>query len=476
MLQRISLITLFCFTLVNAFAQTKPSQNAVIKTSPVQQIQQPVLPTYNLKKKTKNGIAYDFIINKATSPNPKKGDFIKLHLISSINGNVMYSSRTANKGKAAEFSMSDPAFKGDIIEVIAFMSPGDSVIAQANAIDVFNGTKNKIPNGVTKSDKITYFIKLVSVKTVAEQQKEQQAKIQKQLQEQAAKQIKEAKAQHAKDDKALQSYFKQKNITPLKTNSGLYYSIEKEGSGEKPSANDKVSMNYRGTLLDGTIFDSNIDSVFKHVNAFEFKLGKGQVIKGWDEGIALLNKGTKATLYIPSTLAYGATPRPGGEANPKGIPANSPLVFDVEVVDIKKPINEDEVLKAYFKEHNLNPTRTASGLYYIIKENGEGELAKENQEINMNYNGYLLDGSKFDSNTDSLFAHVSPFKFTLGKGQVIKGWDEGIALLNKGAKASLYIPSNLAYGQRSMPGNQANPKGIPAESILIFDVEVMDIK
>ena len=70
---------------------------------------------------------------------------------------------------------------------------------------------------------------------------------------------------------------------------------------------------------------------------FQFQLGKGQVIKGWDEGVALLKTGSKATLYIPSPMAYGAQSRPGGGANPKGIPANSILLFDVELVGFKTP-------------------------------------------------------------------------------------------------------------------------------------------
>ena len=100
---------------------------------------------------------------------------------------------------------------------------------------------------------------------------------------------------------------------------------------------DSVTMNYTGTLLDGTKFDSNTDTAFKHTQPYKFILGKGAVIKGWDEGVALLKSGSKAVFYIPSSLAYGAQARPGGGANPKGIPANSILLFDVELVNAKHP-------------------------------------------------------------------------------------------------------------------------------------------
>jgi FKBP-type peptidyl-prolyl cis-trans isomerase len=84
------------------------------------------------------------------------------------------------------------------------------------------------------------------------------------------------------------------------------------------------TVNYKGMLLDGTVFDSS-----EGREPFTFQLGQGQVIKGWDEGIALMQKGTKALLIIPSALAYGD--RGAGDM----IPPYSPLVFEVEMIDFK---------------------------------------------------------------------------------------------------------------------------------------------
>jgi FKBP-type peptidyl-prolyl cis-trans isomerase len=356
------------------------------------------------------------------------------------------------------------------------MSVGDSLIAAVDADKVYNNVKNKKPDFIKKGDKIEYQVRLISIKTKEQLQKEQQALMNKQIQEQLAKQKKEQEKLKLTDEKNLQAYFKKNNLTPTKTASGLYYTISQEGQGEKPKQNYKVKMNYSGFLLDGTPFDSNVDTAFGHTTPFEFTLGTGQVIRGWDEGVALLSKGSKAIFYIPSTMAYGSTARPGGGANPKGIPANSPLVFNVELIDFSEPVNETLVLEDYFKKNNITPTKTASGLYYKINKEGNGPLPQSGQKVVMNYTGTLVDGTKFDSNVDSLFGHVSPFEFALGKGMVIKGWDEGIALLKEGTKATLYIPSNLAYGPTSKPGSSANPKGIPANSILIFDVELAQIK
>lgn len=109
------------------------------------------------------------------------------------------------------------------------------------------------------------------------------------------------------------------------TKSGLYYLINREGSGDHPTKGKKVSVHYRGILPDGTVFDSS----YKRNKPFDFVLGMGQVIKGWDEGIALLKKGSSAKLLIPSELAYGS--RGAGGV----IPPDTSLIFEVELVDFK---------------------------------------------------------------------------------------------------------------------------------------------
>ena len=131
---------------------------------------------------------------------------------------------------------------------------------------------------------------------------------------------------------------------------------------------------------------------------------------------------------------------------------------------------DDQVLKDYFAKHKIKATKTASGLYYVITKKGTGENAKKGQTVEVNYLGKFMDGNKFDGNIDENFKSSRPsIKFTLGVGQVIPGWDEGIQLLNTGARGTLYIPSGIAYG----PGGRGP---IPPNSILIFDVELVSAK
>ncbi len=312
----------------------------LVTAVPAQQPQGPQLtPQANFNyKKLPSGLQYAFIADKPTSPKPEEGGQISLNMQSLCNNRILYSTAMQFKGKPGVYGVAKPAFKGDLIEAIMLMTPGDSVVCLVDAYDLFTNAKSKMPDFIKKGDKVQYFIKLVSVKTKAAVMKEQTAAFQKQMEQQMKKQKAEAAKLVIKDDKALQAYFKKKNITPVKTTSGMYYTIIEEGTGEKAMPNDTVVMNYTGYFMDGKKFDSNEDTAFKHVQPFTFVLGRGSVIKGWDEGIALLKQGGKATFYIPSGLAYGAQSRPGSAANPKGIPANSILLFDVQLAKVSHPV------------------------------------------------------------------------------------------------------------------------------------------
>lgn len=127
--------------------------------------------------------------------------------------------------------------------------------------------------------------------------------------------------QLAVDTQIINDYLSTNGLMADSTLEGLRYEITSAGNGDFPTSGSNVVVNYTGKSLDGSVFDSNT------TGGFSFPLGQGRVIQGWDIGIALLSKGGKATLYIPSGLAYGT--RGSGRA----IAPNEVLIFDVELVD-----------------------------------------------------------------------------------------------------------------------------------------------
>lgn len=114
--------------------------------------------------------------------------------------------------------------------------------------------------------------------------------------------------------------------------------------------------------------------------------------------------------------------------------------------------------------NSQNLVTTESGLQYEDKVVGQGENPSKGQTVTVHYTGWLTDGTKFDSSVD----RGKPFNFSIGVGQVIRGWDEGVASMKKGGKRQLVIPAELGYGSRGAGGV------IPPNATLIFDVELID--
>ncbi len=235
------------------------------------------------------------------------------------------------------------------------------------------------------------------------------------------------------------------------TPSGLVVKLTKEADKKavQAHAGDTVAVHYTGTFTDGKKFDSSVD----RGEPIKFPLGKGYVIKGWDEGIALLKVGEKAIFTIPPGIGYGAAGR-------GSIPGNATLIFEVELVNVIPGPKFD-----FYNVEGKKIQTTPSGLQYIVVEEGSGEAPQPGQKVTVHYTGFFADKQVFDSSVP----RKQPFEFTLGRGQVIKGWDEGVALMKKGAKYRLILPYNLAYGE-----NGNGP--IPPKATLLFDVELLEIK
>ena len=233
--------------------------------------------------------------------------------------------------------------------------------------------------------------------------------------------------------------------------SGLQYIQLEAADGPQPVAGDLVSVHYTGMLEDGTVFDSSRE----RGEPIVFGLGQGVVIPGWDEGIGLMSVGEQARLIIPPELGYGAAG--AGDA----IPSNATLIFDVELVSIEEgaPDAPQDVDEADY-------TTIESGLQYFDFETGEGATPEQGQTVTVHYTGWLTDGTKFDSSLD----RGQPFSFSIGLGQVIPGWDEGVGTMQVGGSRQLVIPPELAYGAAGAGGV------IPPGATLIFEVELLGVQ
>jgi FKBP-type peptidyl-prolyl cis-trans isomerase len=214
-------------------------------------------------------------------------------------------------GKPIQLKIAKSSFKGDLMDGLTLLTVGDSASFLINADSLFTKTFGAPrPAFIDSSSFLSFTVKVISTTTDAALK---------------AEELKAEKENAMKENEIIAKYIADKQITPSKSSSGLMYIISEPGAGEQAQAGKTVKVHYTGRLLDGTKFDSSLD----RNEPIEFKLGQGMVIKGWDEGIALLKVGGKALLIIPSDLAYGS--RGAGGV----IPPFSPLTFEVELVSVQ---------------------------------------------------------------------------------------------------------------------------------------------
>lgn len=273
---------------------------------------------------------------------------------------------------------------------------------------------------------------------------------------------------------SISSFVFAQKVTYKKSDKGVRYSVVKSNKGAKIKLDDIVFLQIKYTTdKDSVLFDS-----WKMGGPIQLKVAKPSFKGDLMDGLALLTAGDSAMFLFSADSMFSKT---FNMPIPEFIKAGSDLKFTVKVtkvtteevlkadelkVEKEKNMEETKLIDKYIADNNLKVETTASGLKYVMYAEGTGAKAEAGKTVRVHYTGKLLDGTKFDSSLD----RNEPLEFKLGVGMVIKGWDEGIALLKEGGKALLIIPSNIAYGSRGAGGV------IPPFAPLTFEVELVSVQ
>ncbi|MDN3204019.1 FKBP-type peptidyl-prolyl cis-trans isomerase [Algoriphagus sediminis] len=278
----------------------------------------------------KDGIEYTY--HEEGTEKPANGDFLMYHLvIKTADDSTIYSTVDQPFPGYLQANDSIPANNG-MDEIFLNLKKGDSISFQAKAKVIFGPNQ---PPSLGPDDDVKVALGAFDILD----RDGIDSLFQIAMAKENAKAAERAKELLVTESAEIETYASENGLELQKTENGLYYVIEQEGTGEEVSPGTTMYVDYAGYLIDGTLFDTSNSELAQENDVFNpsrdysplpVNVGMGQVIPGWDEGLLLLKKGSKAKFLIPSPLGYGEAGA-GGLIGP-----NSILVFDVEVTDVQK--------------------------------------------------------------------------------------------------------------------------------------------
>lgn len=272
-------------------------------------------------KKMKDGAEYK-IISDGKGDVAKYGEVMKFRMSRMYKDSVLGGEAGP---KPPQYQPIDTAeLPKEFYEIFKTVRKGDSIIIRILTDSAFKNSIGMMPKEFKKGEYLLTTIKVLGIVAKDKAQADFEQEIKTFREQDSIRAI----GQKVRDDEAIQAYLAKNNIKAEKTEEGTYYEVQQTGSGEPAKEGQSISVKYTGTLLDGTVFDSNVDSSFNHTEPYTFTIGRGGSIKGFDDGLRHFNKGAKGRIFIPSVLGYGSQGQ--GKLKP-----NSNLIFQVEVLDIK---------------------------------------------------------------------------------------------------------------------------------------------
>ena len=262
-----------------------------------------------------------------------------------------------------------------------------------------------------------------------------------------------------------------------KTKDGLVYKIISDGKGAQIKAGQLLKLNFSSVIGDSVMFstfdhipaygkyDSSVKNAYDFIDFLgEMKIGDSAV---FTRSVDTLQK--KGMLQFSGPFKKGVTIK-GYLKVLAAFNTEAEMSADHEKETENEKAREIANLEKYLKEKNISSVKTPGGVFVTMEKEGTGPQADTGLRVAVNYTGYLKNGKKFDSNTDSSFQHVKPYEFVVGSHQVMPGWEEGIKVFKAGGIGKMYIPAMMAYGP------QSQGERMPAFSDLIFDIELLSVE
>ncbi|MEI8059517.1 MAG: FKBP-type peptidyl-prolyl cis-trans isomerase [Ferruginibacter sp.] len=283
-------------------------------------------------KKAKDGSEYK-VISDGKGVKAGLGNYLELNVVAKYKDSVLFNTREEGMPQYGPYDTTN--MPSPFKEAFRELHVGDSIIIRVSTDSILS--KGQAAPFIKKGQYIYQMYKLLNIYSTKEQMDSAQkthmkVAMEKAYQKQLAlveKDLATNKAKIESDSKIIETYLSKNNIKATKTKWGTYVSIEAEGTGAQLTSKDVATVNYSGHVLDSTnLFDSNIDPKFKHTQPYDVSLGQiGGVILGWTDALMQLKNGSKAKVFIPSSLGYGK------QGREPGISPDQILVFDIEVVN-----------------------------------------------------------------------------------------------------------------------------------------------
>lgn len=411
----------------------------------------------NEYRRTENGALMKFYEVNKNNEKPEVGDMVLIDVVQKVSDSVLFSSEMY--GEPFEIVVEEPSFVGDIMSALLSMHLDDhaSLIFPIDSMFISIGEMVPefiVPGTITEMDIV---LKEIIKKEDLENQIREEMSLRKSL-----------------EDSVLSAYFN--NDSYAITEDSLIVVNLKNVNDKYAKAGNIMKVYFTFQTLEG---DTLLD--FTSGKPYELVFGDMALGQGFYEGLSLVSKGGEAEFVIPSSLAWGSEgfqdvilPYTSFKLNVK--------VFDIMTSDeyekeqkmiqekeekenAQRLNDEPERIAKYLKDNDINVNPTASGLYYIEKETGNGQSPQVGNMVEVHYSIYDINNNLIESSLD----YGQPIPFVYGENQMIQGIEEAVGYMKVGGKSRIIVPSQLGFGDIKIDEN------LPANSTLVIDLEFVDL-